>query len=342
MDAKDLKVYKSEDYNFVFNKKTGFFARWGKTALDDPKFSPIGPEILDIEISTICSKGCPWCYKSNKAQGRNMSFDTFKMMFDKFPKTLTQIAFGIGDIDGNPDLWKIMEYCRINDVIPNITINGERMTPMRYDLLTQLCGAVAVSHYDDDVCYGAVAELSRRGLKQVNIHQLLSEETYDQCRRVMIDSKHDKRLQGLNATVFLMLKPKGERNGLHKINHDAYQDLVDYAIKDNITIGFDSCSASAFLKAVENHSRFQEFKMMSEPCESTLFSYYINVDGKGFPCSFSEGMFPFSGVEVPRCSDFLSDVWNSKEAVIFRDLVSNKLDHNGCRTCPIYDLNLEV
>ena len=35
----------SPEYNFIFNKETGFFARWGKTPKDDPQFCPFGPEL---------------------------------------------------------------------------------------------------------------------------------------------------------------------------------------------------------------------------------------------------------------------------------------------------------
>jgi len=56
------KVCHGEEYNFVFDKKTGDFARWGTEIEDDPLFSPIGPEILDFEISVNgCSVGCPFC-----------------------------------------------------------------------------------------------------------------------------------------------------------------------------------------------------------------------------------------------------------------------------------------
>lgn len=340
-ENKMLKTFKSPDYNFVFNMEDGFFARWGKRKEDDPEYSPFGPEILDIEVSTICHKGCKFCYKSNGTyRGKNMSLETFKIMFDKFPKHLTQIAFGIGDIDSNPDLWRIMDYCRENSVIPNITINGERMTDGIYDQLAKTCGAVAVSHYNDDSCYGAVKELSDRGMKQVNIHQLLSGETYDQCWRTLIDSRHDKRLQNLNAIVFLMLKPKGTRNTYHKINHEAYQALVNEALDKNDRIGFDSCSAPMFLKAVEQRDKFEEFKMIAESCESTLFSYYINVNGLGFPCSFSENTPDYKGVDVVGCEDFIRDIWNAEETKKFRNSVMNNKDCNGCRMCPVYKLDL--
>jgi len=335
-----VKAFKSPNYNFVFNLEDGYFARWGKNKEDDPEYSPFGPEILDIEISTICSKACQFCYKSNGTYvGSNMSFETFKIMFDKFPKHLTQIAFGIGDIDGNPDMWKIMNYCRENKVIPNITINGERMTSELYDNLAKTCGAVAVSLYDKDTCYNAVKELSDRGMKQVNIHCLLSEETYLMCRSLLADRKVDSRLAGLNAIVFLWLKSKGQRNHLNQVDSkEKFKWLIEAAIKDEKPFGFDSCSASNFLQAVSSDKNFELYKTMSEPCESTLFSYYINVDGVGFPCSFSEDTPAYRGVDVIGCKDFIKDVWNAEETQKFRMRVMANKDCNGCRMCPIYDL----
>src|SRR3990167_8201583 len=94
---KDWRYCRSEHYNWNFNMKTGFFARWGKTLRDDPEIAP-SPEILDCEISTKCNGKCAFCYKSNTSNGDNMSFDMFKVIFDKIPQNLTQIAFGIGSL----------------------------------------------------------------------------------------------------------------------------------------------------------------------------------------------------------------------------------------------------
>jgi len=338
-----IKRFKSPGYNFIFNMENGFFARWGKTEEDDPEYSPFGNEILDIEVSTICSRACPWCYKSNGTyKGKNMSFETFKVILDKMPQTLTQIAFGIGDIDANPDLWRMMEYCREKNVIPNLTINGERMTPKLYDKLANICGAIAVSKYDRDICYDAVKELSDRGMKQVNIHSLLSKETYLNCYTTLLDKIIDPRLAGLNAVVFLWLKPKGERNRLNQLDSmKRFKDLIDTAMETGSRFGFDSCTAPTFLKAVEDNENFEAYKTMSEPCESTLFSYYINVDGIGFPCSFSEEE-EYKGVDVVGCEDFIRDVWNAEETKKFRTRVMGNKDCNGCRMCPVYDLELRT
>lgn len=352
------KLARSENYNYNFNKDTGMFVRWGKTLEDDPIMAP-SCEIADIEISTVCNgigksvdsrKPCPWCYKSNTGCGGNMSFETFKSIFNKIPRNLTQIAFGIGDIDGNPDLWKIMEYCRDNEynkVAPNITVNGMGITDEVADKLARLCGAAAVSRYHiPSVCYDAVKRLSDAGLKQVTIHQLLSEETLDSCYQLFDDVKNDSRLESLKAVVFLLLKPKGDRNKLHSITDvEKFKALFLKAQENNISIGMDSCSAPFMLKTAVDVEQ-KELIPSIEPCESTLFSIYINYLGEVFPCSFTEGTTGWErGIDMNEVSDFTKDIWFSDRLSEWRKtLLSSTSACNTCetqklcRSCPVYDI----
>lgn len=328
-----IKRFSSPNYNYTFNTENGNFARWGKTFNDDPDYSPFGPEILDIEISTVCHKGCSFCYKSNTSKGRNMSLALFKEILKKMPTTVTQIAFGIGSIDGNPELWDILDYTRSKGIVPNITINGSRMTVADYGLLEKYCGAVAVSHYQDDECFNAVQELTDRGMEQVNIHALLSRETYHKCIRLMRDSLYDERLKKLNAIVFLWLKPKGQRNKYSPITQIQYEKLVDFALKKGIKFGFDSCSAPMFVNVYKRHSMFDPKVLeMVESCESTRFSAYCNVEGLFYPCSFAEGL------ELPVNILSSSNFWKALSTVDFRKRCINNKDQNDCHNCVLYDL----
>jgi len=180
----NMKKFRSLNYNFNFNKETGFFMRWGKDLKDDPSFCIFGPEILDIELTTICDGignygPCSFCYKSNTLKGDYMSFETYKEMFELLRgiPVLTQIAFGIdAKCVSNPDLFRIMEYTRENGIIPNVTVAD--ISDDVADKLVSVCGAVAVSRYfDKDICYDSVKRLLDRGLKQTNIHILVSNET---------------------------------------------------------------------------------------------------------------------------------------------------------------------
>lgn len=353
------KLVKSPIYNYIFDRETGFFARWGKTKDDDPYISPFGPEIADIEISTVCNgigksmamrKPCPWCYKSNTGCGENMIFDTFKALFHKLPSNLTQIAFGIGDVDGNPDLWRIMEYCRDNDynvVVPNITVNGMGVDKTVAKRLAELCGAVSVSRYHiPGVCYDAIRNLNEAGLKQVNIHQLLAAETYESCFQLLEDTQNDSRLAGLNAIVFLMLKPKGDRNKYHGIGStDRFNILIKTAQDMGVSVGMDSCTAPLMFRYADEYNQ-SEIVPSIEPCESTLFSIYINTNAEVFPCSFTEGTEGWeTGISMLEVEDFFKDVWFSDRLKEWRcNLLNSSAGCSGCsmkqhcRSCPVFDI----
>lgn len=352
--AEKLKRFRSPNYNFYFNKDTGLFIRWGKSTTDDPVCAP-APEILDLEISTICGGidgiPCTHCYKSNTASGTNMSLDTFKKIFHKIPTNLTQIAFGIGDIHANPDLYPIMKYCTTNTynkVVPNITINGAHMIPNDYKMLASFKGAVSVSRYNPpEVCYEAVEKLIDAGVNQVNIHCLLSEETAGNCISTVMYVKEHKKLKDKVAVVFLALKEKGKRNAYHVWqDHDEIQAFYKYVKESGVIFGFDSCGAPGVLR---NHERYGFTPETIEPCESGLFSLYIDVNGIAYPCSFCEGetnadIKAIRGLDVLGCNDFLQDIWYHEDMIAWRDLLLNstsKCDCNfkgQCRKCPVFKL----
>lgn len=334
-----MKRFASEDYNYVFNSKNGFFARWGKTEKEDPQYCPYGAEILDLELSTVCSgvngKVCKFCYKSNTPEGKNMTFDTFKAVLDKMlkPKTLTQVAFGVGDIDANPDLFKIFDYCRSNQIVPNVTVNGDRLTDKIVSDIVKYVGAIAISNYDKDVTYNAVKRFTDAGLKQVNIHAFTSEETYDKIMQLFKDYKTDPRLAKLNAIVLLSLKKKGRGVSYTSLAFDKFKALVDYAFANKIPLGFDSCSCCKFQKCLSKE-QLDQYSMLCEPCESSLFSSFVNVNGDFFPCSFMDGAEKWqTGINVATCEDFVKDVWMNERVIEWR----KTLLANG-RACPVYEI----
>jgi len=271
-----------------------------------------------------------------------MSFETFKQCLDVINQThnLCQVAFGVGDIWANKDLWKMMEYCRENDIVPNITVNGN-CYKKDFDNIAKYCGAVAVSHYDDDLCFNAVKEFTDRGMTQVNIHKLLADETIDECFDLVNKVTSDKRLAKMYAVVFLTLKPIGDRNTMSPPkDFERYKELIDYCNEKGISYGFDSCGSLPYLKALEGTQLYDKAVQYIEPCESYMFSLYVNVDGIAYPCSFLESDPAYNGIYLPTVSNFLKDVWYSQEAVDFRSTLLKTVENNelGCRECPKYKL----
>jgi hypothetical protein len=133
----------------------------------------------------------------------------------------------------------------------------------------------------------------------------------------------------MKALVLLSLKTKGRSVGrFHQLSQDKFDKLVAYALENNVAIGFDSCSAQKFMKSVKGHKNEDQFLQSAEPCESTLYSMYIDVKGNFFPCSFSPDTEGWkTGISVLECNDFIKDVWFNERTRKF----SNKVI--GCRNC---------
>lgn len=338
-----VKALKSENYNFLFQKSDGFFARFGKTQDDDGDPSLGLPEIADIEIDTACRQNCSFCYKGNNKDGEYMTLETYKTIFSKLPASVTQVAFGITDIDSNPDMWNIFDYTRSNGIIPNVTINGSRMTSELYDRLAKTMGAVAVSvgtAYNKENSYNSINELTNRGMKQVNIHNMICLENFDYTIQVMKDCKTDERLKNLNALVLLSLKTKGRaENRFHTLPQDKFNELCKFALSENINIGFDSCSSHKFFNYINSDETLSDdfrnnMRQCIEHCESSCYSSYIDVNGNYFPCSFTPDTPDWKeGLNVLKCNNFIDEIWQNEKTVRFRN---NLLDCD--RNCPLYKI----
>lgn len=362
IETGNLKKVRSKDYNYNFDKENGMFISWSDKLENDAEFCPYGPNICDIEISTICHgignikeynvnepykscKPCNFCYKTNSGCGKNMSLDTLKKLLFKLPKTVCQVAYGIGSLDSNPDLWGILEYTRSQGIVPNITINGWHLTDEYAEKLAKVCGAISVSKYaPKDVCYNAVEKLGKLKdkdgytLRQVNIHQLIAHETVKSCIEVIDDKINDERLEKLDSIVYLTLKPKGDRNTLHVPTCEDYKEVLTHAINNNIQIGSDSCGSGILYKVFKDMDMEDRVKNSIISCESFgIESAYINVDGIFYPCSFAEGVGEWQeGLDVLNCNDFLQDIWFNEKLNKYRELSIKTKDCNGCRKCLIY------
>ena len=343
-------------YHLFMNRSNGVTLKWGATEDDDPPYSPWGPEIADIEISTSCSgipdadgvtAGCPMCYKCCTPNGTYMKFETFKAIFDRLNKqhTLNQIAFG-SDATGtaNPDMWKMFDYCHKHAVTPNITV--AHISDDTADKLVASCGAVAVSWYplrNKQVCYDSIDKLTnaaeRAGKKmQINMHALLAEETLPHFDELIEDIRNDIRLRKLNAVVLLSLKQKGRGTGWHRVSQADFNKLLDNFGFAGIRYGMDSCSANKFMAYIDKHPEYVCYKTMIESCESTLFSSYINVEGKFFPCSFMEGEGDWAeGIDVCSYADF-KEVWLHPKTQAWRAQYLEQIEKGGCTGCPYYNV----
>lgn len=208
--------------------------------------------------------------------------------------------------------------------------------------LSNVAGAVAVSVYSHagfDVAFNSVKKLSDAGMKQINLHYMISSKTIEDAYKVVDAVKTDSRLAGVKSIVFLGLKQKGRGVKFDIVSREQYKDLVDYCLEQKVGFGFDSCSAPAFIASVIDHPNFEVYKQSAEDCESTLFSSYIDCYGHFYPCSFTAGWKEGgweTGLDVLKANDFVRDIWAHKKTVDFRTKLIHNKDENGCRNCPAF------
>lgn len=341
-----IKLFESKKANYIFNIETGLMYSWGEKTSDDPGRFPT-PNIADIECCGCCTGlkndgvVCKFCYKSNTpTSGSYMTLEEFKHILDVYPKSLTQVALGADAcLTCNPDIWKIMEYCRKNNIVPNITL-ANVLNEEIADKLAHYCGAVAISCYEDyDICFNSIEKLTSRGMKQVNIHLLLAEEYYERAKDVMKAVLEDPRLKKLNAVVCLGLKRKGRGGSFHRMSDEHFKEIVEFAINNHIGLGFDSCNSKRALDVLGD-----KVKDSVISCEASMESSYVSYKGYYYPCSFMEGEGEWKeGIslnDINSPEEFVEKIWNNPKTLKFKDKLMDTVNRNchRCRECPYYEV----
>jgi len=341
LEGSTYKSCQSPNYNYFFRKKDGVFLEWGATKDEDPTHAPF-PNLVDLEISKVVDEnfivdknkynvvdkgcnGCEFCYKlANKGQKTiSMKTKTFDTLMSKLNKNrgICQCAIGINQISTCPDFWNIIKNCRNkHSVVPNYTTRGEDLTERDYKNTAKHCGAVAISYSDRDTTYNTVQKFIFHGTKQTNIHYMISHETLNKCYKVMDNCRSDKRLRNLNALVLLMFKNKTTNTFTTITDVKIYKKLIDYAKKLKIPLGFDSCSAYNYLRAIQGEENYETQSQYVTSCCAARSSSYINIFGEYHACSFLEGREEWGGgLNVLEADDFIRDIWNHPQTVKFRE-----------------------
>jgi radical SAM protein with 4Fe4S-binding SPASM domain len=304
-------------FRSYFNPQTGEYLRMGlldETGRDtgvDP-FRSSFPHLLDVGImghcqhgiSGLCSAAGNYCY-----QGKVFQF----------------ALGGRGDPDQHEHFAEILAYSREHGIIPNLTTSGYQLDREKARLISQYCGASAVSWYRNDYTTRAIDLLLEAGAK-VNIHYVLSNQSIDEA----IDLIENERLPaGINRIIFLLFKPVGQGRREDMIVFDDrtrhFFSLIDtpYGLSK---IGFDSCSVPGVL----NSTRVVDPDCY-DACEAARYSAYITADMTIVPCSFDQQQ----RWSVSLRTHSIQQAWHSQAFDDFRSY-----QQQACPQCSKRDLCL--
>lgn len=326
------------DYFQIFNKTTGFNVRLGKDVNTDPSWCPLGPEILDLEISIngcprVGGASCKFCYKNNTDKpATNMSLADFKKIVGKFPRNLSQIALGITGVQTNPDFKEMLRWLREDmGIVPNYTLSGADLNDDIFEATIKYCGRVAVSVYETDknLCYNTIKRFNERSPNFCNMHLILSDYNLKFVNEVLDDIENGK-VEGLRNIVFLRCKPVGRASVLPcTLSPETLDSVITRCTKIGIGYGFDSCSCGLVQDYFKSKGK-PELVKYCEPCESSRISGYINTFGQYFHCSFCEHVPNF------KSYNFLTDDFSFEKFWVEDCEKYRKLD--TMNNCPCFKI----
>jgi len=321
-NSDNVKVVETEKYAIVFNPKTGEEVLTGINGHKDPFFLEY-PSMLDIGIMGHCDNHCEFCYQGDKYE-ENMSLEGFKLIIDQSKDYVNQVALGgRGDPNQHEHFEEILKYCVKNNIVPNYTTSGIRLSDKQIEISKDYCGAVAISMLNKVHTYNSLVRLMNAGVK-TNIHYVLTKNNAEHAIRLIHGDdmyRTNFKLSSINAIIFLLFKPAGRGKELDwSPTLDQLKEFAESIKKPNVKfkIGMDSCLIN---KVAQIRKLTPLEELYADTCEGARMSCYITPDERLVPCSF--GDHDKYGIDISKGN--LQEVWKTGESFItFREVLSNK------------------
>lgn len=321
-------IINDEKYHFrtAFDTETGAYVRSGiideeGNDTDKDPFMASFPHLIDVGImghcihgkDGLCAKAGIGCYQSGASiEQPNMSVEDFEWIAKQCKGRCNQLALGgRGDPDQHEYFEELLKITRENDLVPNFTTSGYRLTPKLAKICKKYCGAVAVSWYRNDYTLNATRTLIENGVK-TNIHYVLGNNSIDEAISRL---KHDDFPNGINAVIFLLHKPVGQGSVGNMISREDPCVTLFFELLEAghpYKVGMDSCCVPGAL----NYCKYVAQESL-DTCEGGRFSCYISSDMKMVPCSFDQER----KYEVNLRGISIEEAWNSEA---FNNFVSRQ------------------
>lgn len=314
-----IRFEKTDKAIYAFNYSNG-----ESILIEENTYRKKGPLLLDVSITNRCLRGCPFCYKNSKPQGKDILLEDYSLILREAQACgVTQIAIGGGEPTLHPEFIDILKMTREAGIVPNYSTNGDCITNPIIDATAKYCGAMAISIYDDINFYKPIVDALSTKKIRINLHCILTKDKLDNY--ISLLSNPPEWLNKINAIIFLNYKPTNGNHNLTLNNADQSKVKLFFDIILSVkfcSIGFDTCTASF----IEHYTNID--KSLFDFCESARRSAYINENLDVFPCSFYKGI----GSNLREVS--LESIWTKDKLFIIH---RNQLEL--CYGCPLYKIN---
>ena len=138
------------------NKDTGTMIT---TVLTDEEFKPEFPLNCDMNISTVCLNGCPFCYEGCSANGKHADIMKFLRDENSFLYSLhegTELALN-GNEPLHPQLEDLLIFCKKRGIVANLTVHENTLLMHKSTLMFMLKNklihgiGISPSKYSDEM-----------------------------------------------------------------------------------------------------------------------------------------------------------------------------------------------
>ena len=321
--------YPDEHYLTLFNPDTGFFVRAEEPGHNEPFWSAHGPEMLDISITSWCSKECETCYRVSGRKGSHMAFSDYENVIRQAAQLgATQVALGGGNPNEHPRFAEILRLTRRDyGIVPNYTTNGHGLSAGVLRASAEFCGAVALSAYEPySFLANAIRKLRDHGVR-TNLHFVLDAQSAEIALAWLQDPPEFMRW--VNAIVFLNYKPVGRGARQHRLlrYYGSCRNLIKTATRgrQGFKVGFDSCMVSGLVTAGRVNP------VWFDACEAARFTMFVSEQLQMYPCSFMETLHP--GIRLTETT--MLDAWKHGESFRATRRTLRNPRCGGCHMQPV-------
>jgi radical SAM protein with 4Fe4S-binding SPASM domain len=269
------------------------------------------PMTVIIENTGKCNLKCPMCPREfEEYPAEDFDFDLFKRVVDEI-RDQTELVFpwGLGEPLINPDIYKMVRYCRDAGLYTVVSTNATLLTEERGRLLIEAGLDNLIIAFD-----GTTPDVYEKYRKNAN---------FEKVRRNVLNFLELKRK--VNADVFVVMQMVRLPENAHQIKD--YHRMWSIEGVDEIRIKEDEVVIPGIaLEERINHDRRRH------PCYQLWQGpVHINYQGDFRPCCHMYNTDPVGNVERST----VRELWNSEEMERLRraHLKGDLTEYPDCQNC---------
>lgn len=293
------------------------------------------PQIVNIELTTICPWKCPQCYKKIKGiEEKNFGWSRLQeLLVEAKTVGVRKILFSGGEPLFYPWIKEAIKLVKKLEMELYISTGGVEIQDELYDIMTQLDALyISLNGSTEEVNQKSrdgfkaakrmLFEAKKRGIKtRINwVARRDNVEDFPQLCKFAEDV-------GVEAIDILKNKPdaRGEING--QLQYKDIEFLANFIMRntlEKIKINIESC----FFE-LRNLCGIKIKNSILKGCSAGKYSMAINVWGYMMPCTHADG-------RISVCSEAnLIEFWNKEN--ILKDVRDSDPKYKECEQCQYYE-----